>query len=58
MRNSMNIYYIEKNMCNGWQMHAEKGECTPQKETHDMSMNTDTCNKKMTARKMNIKMLV
>ena len=39
-------------------MHAEKGECMSQKEPHDLSANMMTCNKKMTAMKLNIKMLV
>ena len=49
---------LAKNMCQQQEMHAEKRECRSQKETHDTSMNTDTCNKKMTAMKMNINMLV
>ena len=45
-------------MCNGRQMHAEKGESRSQQEPCDTSANMNTYDKKTTARKMNIKMLV
>ena len=36
-------------MCNGGEIHTKKRECMSQQEPHDMSANTNTCNKKTTA---------